>query len=140
MATHSFINYLEGHRPNEYIVLPRQSLLGIFEGLNYQPTGVWPITLLCFLHGHVFERSAGTAQFGPVPATVHTTQSMPLWLIECRCAQGNCGKTMRLFGYGDGSETEDRIRQLLLKANPSQPCYDHQFLLDVALVTIERVQ
>jgi hypothetical protein len=139
MSSYTFLNFIPGHGPNEYIVLPRQSLLGKFEGLDDRPTGVWPIKLLCLLHGHVFERSADTVEFGPVPATDRTTQPMPLWLIECTCAHGNCGRKMRIFGYGDGSETEDRIRWLLIRANPALACLDHQFLLDAAMVTIERL-
>jgi hypothetical protein len=39
------------------IVLPHQSPLGIFQGLENQPTGEWPATFLCPVCGQVFSCS-----------------------------------------------------------------------------------
>lgn len=135
-----FVSFLDGHQPNEHIVLPHQSRLGTFEGLDDQPTGVWPITLLCLQHGRVFERSADTVQFGPVPRMGRRTESTALWEIVCECAQGNCGRKKRIFAFGDEPQTCDRMRTRLLQANPAFQCQGHQFVLDAALMTVERVK
>ena len=46
--------YCENHRCQNPIVLPHQSLLGIFQGSENQPTDEWPATFLCPACGQVF--------------------------------------------------------------------------------------
>lgn len=40
------------------ITLPRQSRLGTYRGLSYQPTGNWPTTVVCPRSGQAFSYSA----------------------------------------------------------------------------------
>jgi hypothetical protein len=139
MKMTAFVNFLEGHDPNEQIVLPHQSLLGIFEGLYDQPTGYWPITFLCLQHEHVFERSADTVQYGPVAGPGRRTRPTPIWVIDCGCAQGNCAAKKKVYAFGDEPRTDNQIKLCLLNAKPLFQCQGHQFVLDVARMTVTRL-
>jgi hypothetical protein len=139
MGSVTFLNFLPGHRPNEYIVLPPQSLLGRFEGLDDQPTGIWPITLLCLWHGHVSEYSAEAVQYGAVPTMDRTKATAALWVIECECAQGNCGRKRLLFAFGDVAQTDDHVRLRVVQTNPTIPCVGHAALLDAGKMEIEKL-
>lgn len=142
MASAPFVSFLDGHDPNEHIVLPRQSPLGTFAGLGDQPTGVWPITLLCLQHAHMFVRSSDKVQFGAVPELGHKKESTDLWVIECECAQGNCGRKKTIFAFGDGPRTDDQIRKRLLTAHTHSPiaCIGHEFLIDIGLVKVKPLE
>lgn len=135
------VTFIDGHLPTEQIVLPRRSeQLGTFEGLDEQPTSIWPITLLCIQHGHVFERSLDTVQYGPVAGPGRRTNPTPIWVIDCECAQGNCRGKSRVFAFGDEPQTDNQIRMRLLQANHVFSCQGHPFVLDAGRMTVERVK
>jgi hypothetical protein len=138
MAT--FVTFLDGHQSPEQIVLPRQSRLGIFDGLDSQPMGVWPIALLCLEHAIMFERSADTVQYGPVAGPGRRTKPTPTWTIDCECAQGNCARKKTVYAFGDEPQTENQIRLCLLKAKPVFQCQGHELLLDAARMTVKRLE
>ena len=112
-------------QPPCYIPLPRQSPLGIYEGLLYRPMGEWPLTFLCLPHGRVYECW---------PDSIHLEVDMrlpgqpvsPLWKIECECAHDNCGRIHTLY-TGQITDWPSIVRQIL-GTNPRVPCGDHALL------------
>lgn len=70
------------------IVLPRQSPLGIFQGLESQSTDEWPATFLCPACGQVFscsfEKIDDAAQM-----TIPNSQIPDLLRVLYVCGQGN---------------------------------------------------
>lgn len=116
------------HRPEEApcnIPLPRQSPLGIYDGLRYQPMGEWPLTLLCLRHGRPYVCW---------PDSIHLEYDMrlpgqpvsPLWKIECKCAHEGCGKLHALYTGRMPNWFEKA--QWILKTLPKVPCGEHALL------------
>lgn len=105
-----------------YIPLPRQSPLGRYDGLDYQPTGEWPTIFLCLRHALAYECS---------PASVHLETDMrlpnqsvsPLWKIDCECDHENCGRRHTIYT----GHVSDWLSILLriMDTNPKIPCGDH---------------
>ena len=79
------------------VSLPPQGQLGKTEDLRYQPTGSWPIELLCV------ERTRwGQAVPGEFyePFLVHSKQPLSdLWEIVCECAHENCEMKHTLYAH-----------------------------------------
>ena len=107
------------------IPLPRQSLLGIYEGLKYRPTGEWPETFLCVRHARVFVCSIDSVDLDLEMRGLDELVS-PMWRIECQCAHENCGRLHTIY-TGRMPDWPSIVRRIL-KTNPSVPCSDHDLV------------
>jgi len=103
------------------IFLPPQSLLGIYEGLRYRPTGMWPASFLCLRHGRSFLRGSDDVhpgiEYSPIPH---------LYEVEAGCGQENCERQHTLFAAREASSTDARDR--VLGNKPAIVCNGHDLL------------
>jgi hypothetical protein len=118
-----------GDREGEKIVLPRQSPLGTIEGLDYQPTDIWPAIFVCTRHGSAFSRSAQAVELEEIPKPDQGSRDSQLWQIECRCDHENCGRMLAIYTQGSALIDAFEIVHLVLKAKPKIPCEGHDLVL-----------
>jgi hypothetical protein len=108
-----------------YIPLPRQSLLGTFEGQHCLPKGEWPATFLCLRHGRAFVCFPDSIHL-EIDIRLPGQPVSSLWRIECECAHENCGKLHSI--YTAGEKDWPTIVRRILRRNPLVPCCDHKLL------------
>lgn len=120
---------VQGDREDEQIVLPRQSPLGIAEGLDYQPMGIWPVIFVCTQHGNAFLRSAQDVVLEEVLMPDQVSRDSRLWQIECRCAHENCGRMLAIYTTGSTSADASKIVSRVLKTSPKIGCAGHDLVL-----------
>lgn len=125
--TFSFEFVLQGDCADERIVLPRQSPLGIAEGLDYQPMGMWPVIFVCTQHGSVFLRYPEEVALESVPDQL--PRGNRLWQIECQCAHDNCVRMFDIYTTGFLSADSAEIVSRILRANPKIACNGHDLVL-----------
>lgn len=82
--------YCENRRCQKPIILPHQSLLGIFQGFANQPTDEWPATFLCPACGQVFVCSVDKID-SAIPAPVPDSLIPDLLRVEYVHVRGNSG-------------------------------------------------
>src|SRR5437667_7724312 len=111
---------------NKPSLLPHQSPLGIFEGLESQPTDEWPIIFLCRACGQMSERSEPDFD-----CVVPESRFPDLWRIECVCDHENCRRPRAIYiTYGKDSH-EKEVRQLLIRRALQFPCTEgHSFAVN----------
>jgi len=105
------------------VVLPRQSLLGTYEGPNYRAEpGAWPAMFVCLRHKHWCMRSEGSLR--------HHSQTMaldrsvpPMWRVVLQCAKETCGRWHQL--YIGNVRDWDEILRALVELQLCVPCDSH---------------
>ena len=132
--------FLECLCGEETIVLPSQSPLGIYEGLQYRPTGVWPIELVCTRLGRQFERSRQDIQFkGTLSKEGQNKHSPVLWQIERKCGRERCPKSHAIFLWYAGDATQEEIGSEILRATPRISCGDTEIALSLQWMKISEL-
>jgi hypothetical protein len=114
----------------ESIVLPRQNLLGKYEGRSYLSTGKWPITLLCRNYVQVSFPLEDSVQLIP-PEQVRTLnlRSGCVWRIVCECAHGSCGRTHYIYATPSVRGLEDQLISIALRPTVRVQCEGGHALL-----------
>jgi hypothetical protein len=103
-------------------VLPRQSPLGISDGEQYRPMGIWPIDFLCLPHGHVCRVGREAILLDSVAALAPGLREASLWQIEYECARQNCGQHQTIYTrYLTDAHPLDVIK-IVLDANARIVC------------------
>ena len=98
----------------ESIVLPRQSPLGKYAGLEYQRQGIWPPIFLCRQTERLYE----------VSSLIHSIEvtrlplksDLSLWEIDCECAYNHCGKMNLIFAKYSTTVNPGAIVDVLCRA------------------------
>lgn len=83
------------------IVLPRQSRIGTYCSLSYQPKGTWPIRIVCPRIGRAFSYSETDVDLLPVPMMDRTTN---LWEIVDGDAQKQNGELKVAYAHTGGRD------------------------------------
>jgi hypothetical protein len=114
----------------ETIALPPRSPLGIYEGQQRQPTGIWPIELVCTHLGRLFERSAREVQFeGTLHREGQNKHSHVLWQIERKCGREHCAKNHAIFLWYAADATKEEIASEVLRVAPRISCGETEIAL-----------
>lgn len=107
------------------IPLPRQSQLGIYEGLHYRPTSEWQEIFLCLRDARSFVCSPRNIHLQVEQRPPHLPVP-PLWMIECECGHKNCGKPHTI--YTAREKDWPAIVRLILERDPSVRCDGHDLV------------
>src|ERR1017187_9673367 len=123
------------------ILLPRQSLLGIYEGQHYQRNPLnWPIAFLCRRHERLCEGHPDMihqeAFARPAPPQPH----FALWQIDCVCGQPNCGLPTTIYTHYLPADTQGSIVSLLRQATGKLLCGDHDVDLQAGKLTLKPLE
>jgi hypothetical protein len=122
----------------EPILLPRRSLLGTYEGLEYRHTDIWPISFLCTRSERLCVCSAEAIhpQIGPV-MDPHRGQGV-LWKIDCQCGHENCARRSTIYAIYSRDADAREIIDTVLHATATCTC-DGDHPLDYAAETTTAV-
>jgi hypothetical protein len=122
MTTNTWVFLFHCPLCGESIVLPRQSLLGKYEGQQFLTTPMWPITFLCRGHGQVCECSIDRIDLEPAQRPTQPLQSETLWEIEVGCAHEGCRLLHAIYAkYQPDRIAQDVIENVLI-TSPRIPC------------------
>lgn len=91
------------------IVLPRRSLLGEYEGEVYQPTGAWPLTIVCTRTGQMSGVGADAIRLEIEEAKDLLSPEVVLWQIEARCDREGCGCRTTRYACASANEEAERV-------------------------------
>jgi hypothetical protein len=112
------------------IVLPRQSRLGTYEGQYCQPTGEWPIQLLCIQRGRAYECTGEGLRRSLEPVPDQSPQAAVLWWIDCECDQRGCRRHSSIYTWWPGNAALSDIVNAAIEAAPTIACTaDHKLAL-----------
>jgi hypothetical protein len=122
-----------GSDVNCYIPLPRQSPLGIYEGLQYRPIGEWPAVFLCLRHGLLSEYWPDSIHLEFEP--IYLGRYVPLWRVECTCGHKSCGRMCTM--YTARMPNWDALSQRIVDMSPKLECDGHDFEWKKELMTYQ---
>jgi hypothetical protein len=115
------------------IALPRQSPLGKYGGLTYQPTDKWPITFWCSAVGQLCAVAPPRSHPKTIAVPDHTQPWVALWEIECECAHENCGRHHTIYSrdYSSAPKTDiaDALWRILGTSGTRIRCSSDHYLL-----------
>lgn len=121
------------------IVLPHQSPLGKFQGLDCQPTGDWPVTFLCRGCGRLSEYFGKDVLSVGIPVLVQNQRLPDLWQIDCECDRENCGGQRAIYTTYPAGAPEEDVERLVLQCVTEVPCSDdHSLLLSGEKIALTR--
>lgn len=92
------------------IVLPRQSPLGIYSGLLYQPMAMWPSGVVCPLAGKVFVYSVEEIELTAIQMLARMTN---LWEIVGVDDQETISRPLEAYAHTGGRDEQKAIRAAL---------------------------
>lgn len=125
----------------EQIVLPRQSPLGRYVGLQYQPSHEWPITLLCSRYARLSEVPPESIRLDTKVVLGPISGPMALWRIECECAHENCGANYAIYTTSYADESVKSVMRFLFDANPAIDCVgDHRLEFSLDRMKAEKLE
>ena len=102
------------------IPLPPQSLLGIFQHPQCQPTDMWPVAFQCPDCERVFVRRPGNVVLRGIEAPVrYPPRSTVLWQVELGCDREGCEATAAIYLLDEKAQSEASVRDLSEQANLS---------------------
>jgi len=119
----------------KFSFLPRRSPLGIFEGLESQPTAEWPALFLCGVCGHKSEC------FVPFDDCATPDSPLPdLWRIESMCDHKNCRRNRAIYTTYAQDSPEQDVRRLIIRLGVQLLCVaGHAYpLQDETIVRLAR--
>lgn len=122
---------------NESVSLPPQGQLGKTGGLHYQPTGSWPIEILC-----VERIQWGRAIPGEFhePFLVDPKQALSgLWEIACECVHENCGMPFVIYAHSWINIDARAIADIAARATNQAPACRGVHNLELGQEKISRV-
>jgi hypothetical protein len=114
----------ENPRDPKHIVLPYQSLLGIFEYPRRQLSDEWPATFLCLRHGRSFVCSEANFR---LEAKTPVQDRPSVWRIQCVCAQEGCGVHRTI--YSPREREWANVLKLIAMHDPKVDCNGHNLCL-----------
>ena len=115
----------QGLDPACSIPLPHETPLGRYEGQQYQPTGIWPVTFLCLRHGISALHSSQDVRLDVEP--VSPEGDLPVfWTIEATCAHENCDKMHTIYTARMPAAPE--LVSRLMRTTPAIPCDGHDLV------------
>jgi len=106
----------------ETILLPRQSPLGIYVGLEYRATPVWPLALVCIRSEQWFEGKVAMIRQASQEIADQDRHSPVLWEIDCGCDRENCPNTHAIYAWYHGDAEESETKRGIMRANPKIFC------------------
>jgi len=101
------------------IWLPRQSPLGTDGYLRYQPTDIWPVTLLCLPLGRLCTVPQESIHQETAVMLDQGQETGTLWLIELGGAPENSATPRAILAHGSSSQSDSSVVDALLAAIPS---------------------
>jgi hypothetical protein len=126
---------------SESIALPRQNHLGKYVDLRYQPSGEWPITLLCSRYARLSEVPPESIRLETRVALGPISGPMVLWRIESECAHENCGANYAIYTTSYADESTEGVMRFLSDANPVIDCVgDHRLEFSLDRMKAEKLE
>ena len=122
-------------------VLPRQSRIGTYEGLQHQPKGKWPLAYLCPGCGQLSAVEHTAVRFDAVAGPNLVLGRQALWWIDCECGHKNCAGTFSLCYNHLEIETPAQVCEIVANISPAVECGtgDHRFEFQPAMMHAEKM-
>jgi hypothetical protein len=130
---------LPGCDEDEQIVLPRQSPLGTYEGLEYQPMGGWPANFLCLRHGRVSLYWPDTVHLTQIGVLAPDQPQPSLWEIDFQHDQENCGRLHTIYTTCSIAYSEADILNQIARTKSAFLCGEHEVVLKNERLILRKV-
>jgi hypothetical protein len=105
--------YCQNRACRNPIVLPHRSPLGIFQGLEDQPTDEWPAEFLCPVCGQRFVCSVDMID-SAVPVPIPDSLIPDILRVECECDQRNSATRKTIYTTcPKGADLKGELQRLL---------------------------